>query len=252
MRTKEDVPKRMEGGGIGIKSVAKKIIKFICFTIFTLATALPSVAYVTLLLHPEMANVINMMVAFWGDAFLFRYVVPNLIYFVSWAIVVYKIIKGRCKWWYHGILMGVGIWNWWTLIRLGALLGVLDEMFVGLSQSFTLSISPIADSYYFLNETQRVTIMGVLISVILLYLLYSVVGKRHKHIPDISTKTGTKLRGGRQVDRGGMSRKMEYYTSPGTYDIVERRPHKYEPRRKPEKKSWDKELDDWVKKRRNK
>lgn len=234
-----------------MKSLVKKSIKFICFVIFTIITVIPSIVYVALLLHPEMAEVINLMIVFRGNVFLFQYVVPNLIYFVTWTIVVYKIVRGRCKWWYCAMLMGVSAWNWWTLIRLGALLGVLDEMFVGVSQPFILLILPIADVYRRLNDAQRVTIIGVLVSVvILLYLLYRVVGKRRRHVSDTSSKTGTELRGDRRVS-GDKTRRMEFYTTPGTYEIIEERLHKYEPKKHSVKKSWGKELDDWVKERRS-
>ena len=53
-----------------------------------------------------------------------------------------------------------------------------------------------------------------------------------------------------KFERIQRKRKVDYYSTPGTYEIREARPHKYQERKPPSKTSWDREIDDWVKKRK--
>jgi hypothetical protein len=98
-----------------------------------------------------------------------------------------------------------------------------------------------------LSETQRFVIIGVFAVLGIIWILR----KNPKDSYDISGKVGSKRRTGVSIRRRTDGR-TEFYTTPGTYDIVEAHPHKFNPREKPNKKSWDEELGDWVKKRKTK
>ena len=96
-----------------------------------------------------------------------------------------------------------------------------------------------------LSETQQFVIIGVFAILGILW----IVRKSPKDSYDIPGKDSSKRRTGVSNRRRTHGR-TEFYTTPGTYDIVEAHPHKFNPREKPDKKSWDEELDDWVKKRK--
>ena len=107
----------------------------------------------------------------------------------------------------------------------------------------------IAVSVQNLSETQQFVIIGVLAVLGIIW----IVRKSPKDAYDIG-KDGSKRRPGGSARRL-TTRRKEFYTTPGTYEIREARPHKFTPREKPREqstKSWDKDIDDWVKKRKTK
>lgn len=112
-------------------SILKICIKFIVFLIFSILTLAPTILYILSLLVPEAVDFINFIILLAPDALLFKYIIPNLGCFVIWIFIVYRIMQKKCKWWYYAILLGISMWNWWTLYRLIILLNFLGDIFGG-------------------------------------------------------------------------------------------------------------------------
>ena len=104
------------------------LMKFLGFLIFTTITAIPSVMYVYLITVPEMGEIIGYMYVF-APGSLLQYIIPNLAYFIVWVFIVYKILRKKCVWWYHLILLGVSLINWWSLGRLIAISNFWSQFF---------------------------------------------------------------------------------------------------------------------------
>ena len=107
------------------------ILKFIGFSIFTIITAIPSIMYIYLLTVPEMSEIIGFLYVF-SPSTLLQYIIPNLAYFILWFFIVYKILRKRCVWWYHLILLCVSLINWWSLGRLITISNYLAQIFEGI------------------------------------------------------------------------------------------------------------------------
>ena len=97
-----------------------------------------------------------------------------------------------------------------------------------------------------LSETQKIIII---LSVSVVSAIVWIARRRHTHG---TSKRGAGPRSRTDSRRRQTNGRMEFYTTPGAYDIVEVRPTKYTKRQQTREKSWDKELDEWVNKRRNK
>ena len=115
-----------------IKKAIMYFLKFLGFSIFTIITALPSILYIYLLTVPEMGEIISFFYVFAPNTLL-QYIIPNLAYFIVLFFIVYKILRKRCVWWYHLILLGISFINWWTIGRLIAVSNLLNQLFAGIS-----------------------------------------------------------------------------------------------------------------------
>jgi len=91
-------------------------LKVLAFSIFTIATMLPTILYLVMMTLPEYQSTLALLYVFRPD-FIFWRIVSNLGYLIAWVVVVYKVLRKRGKWWYYLILLGFGLWNWWTLLR---------------------------------------------------------------------------------------------------------------------------------------
>jgi hypothetical protein len=128
--------REMRGGRISRFSTMKKgimyLLKFMGFLIFTTITAIPSIVYIYLLSVPEMGEIVGFLYIFAPNALL-QYILPNLAFFVVWFFIVYKILRKNCVWWYHLILLGVSLINWWSIGRLITISNFLAQIFGGIS-----------------------------------------------------------------------------------------------------------------------
>ena len=111
-----------------IKTGVKYVLMFLGFSIFTIMTAIPSVMYAYSLTVPEMGEIIDFLYVF-SPSTLLQYLIPNLTYFVMWFFIVYKLLRKRCVWWYHLILLCVSLINWWSLGRLITISNYLTQIF---------------------------------------------------------------------------------------------------------------------------
>jgi len=101
------------------KKVRKAFVGFLnvlAFSIFTIATMLPTIIYFCMFyFYPrEMAGLEFLL----GSIFLWKVVIPNLGYLVTWIIVVYKKLRKQSKWWHYLILLALGSWNWLCLLSI--------------------------------------------------------------------------------------------------------------------------------------
>ena len=117
---------------ITVKKGIIYLMKFLGFLTFTTITAIPSVMYIYLLTVPEMGEIIGFMYIFASNALL-QYIIPNLAYFIVWFFIVYKILRKKCVWWYHLVLLGVSLINWWSIGRLITISNFLAQLFEGVT-----------------------------------------------------------------------------------------------------------------------
>jgi len=115
-----------------IKNSFIYLMKFLGFLLFTAVTALPTVMYIILLTVPDMRDIIDFLYIFAPNTLL-QYIIPNLVYFIVWFFIVYKILRKKCVWWYHLILLCISLINWWSMGRLITISNFLAQLFEGMS-----------------------------------------------------------------------------------------------------------------------
>lgn len=98
-----------------LKKFSLDFLKFITFSIFTIITGLPLLMYLSALSDPNFRSTSGLLYLFNLNEMLWYVIIPNLSYVITWVIVVYKILRGGAKWWYHLVLLIFGLWNWWGL-----------------------------------------------------------------------------------------------------------------------------------------
>lgn len=101
-----------------VKKVVAMALKIVGFCLFTAATILPTILYAYTLFSPEGKAALGFLFLVAGREFFFQYIAPNVGYLAGWVFVVVSALRRRCKWYYHVILLLIGVWNWYTIIRL--------------------------------------------------------------------------------------------------------------------------------------
>lgn len=112
-----------------IKRMCFGFLKFIAFSIFTIATGLPLLLYTYMIRSPTFLATLNAIYIFNGSGFLWYILIPNLGYVVVWFITVYNLLRGRAKWWYYLILLIFGLRSWWGLSRVILMQNLFGEFF---------------------------------------------------------------------------------------------------------------------------
>jgi len=126
-------------------------------------------------------------------------------------------------------------------------------LYLGYGDTYGLPQIDLPIGYEHLPEvlSTQTSAIAFLISGLFLGLVsYAIIFQTRGNISGKVGKIGSKYRSGARANTSRTKRTKEYYTNPGTYEIREARPHKYQERKPPTKKSWEKELYNWVKKRR--
>jgi hypothetical protein len=112
-----------------IKKVVVGFIKFLFFSIFTVATGLPFLFYSVMLTLPEYLSTLELIYLFNHIGLLFWVIIPNLAYVIIWFFTIYSILRNRAKRWYHLLLLILGLWSWWGLLRVITIQTILGGIF---------------------------------------------------------------------------------------------------------------------------